>query len=299
MIRPLGVPERGARAIDQPVRSPRSFSSRHCIAALLWVVATLASLGSLPSCHEDLPAPLPCPPPPQHAGSDCTPALTAIDEPGCFGLDRMGCLAGPRASCTCVSDECPTAGPSCFPDGDCPTAVAAAVAGAECRRLEPSAFGLGIPGLFLCLCGCPGCAAVCDGAGPVMGYYAQPQSSPPDPQDFSPPWFVIDIEEQMPDQGRLGIYLRVRGLVSFAVVVLAEGPSGPEVLSEPIYYVVQQLGTEFVDRVLFDDLFNQPYRWTQAEDRPQYVAIVPQLEGSHEVLGLFEVDCLMPFVLPP
>lgn len=204
----------------------------------------------------------------------------------------MACLSGPR-DCTCTAGECPEPREACFPPGDCPAEVRQHAADASCLRLEPVDFGGGLPSEFLCLCGCPGCAAVCDGKGPVMGVAA-------DGSTYASPAFLVDLSHVMPAQGRLGIYLRVRGLSNAGVVLARQAPDGSgdlEVLEAPIYYVLTPLDSQFAELVLYDDLLNDAYQWGRHEDRPVVIAIVPQSNAEQPIPALFEIDCLVPFVV--
>ncbi|MBI4701864.1 MAG: hypothetical protein HY744_12050 [Deltaproteobacteria bacterium] len=245
-------------------------------------------------CFEDLPAPTECPPPARHVAQDCTAALE--DPPaGCLSQERMSCLAGSRSTCTCVVGECPQPEAACYPDGDCPARVVQGVgAAARCRRLRPDQFGAGYSSEQLCLCGCAGCAAVCDGTGPVMGVHAT--------QSHPAPALLVDLSGRMPDSGRLGIYLRLRGLASFVLVVVA-GTTEPGELATHVrwyYPVLTPLGTSFTEHVIFDDDFVgvEAYSWSLPADRPTVIGLMPQGKPDESALALFELDCILPFVLP-
>jgi len=246
---------------------------------------------ALPGCLEDLPGPTECPPPAQFAGTDCLPALQNPPT-GCFDVEQMACLAGPRSSCTCIADECPAQDDACYPDGDCPQAVSDLDESVECHRLEPERLGGGLPSETICLCGCAGCAAVCDGKGPVMGVVTDEEHIPA---------LIVDLTGMMPDSGRLGVYLRVRGLASFVMITAIGDASDLNTLQlvPPVYSVVTPLGLDFTEGVLFDDEFLgvDAYRWDRPEDKPSLIALAPR-EVSGTVVALAEFDCIVPFVVP-
>ena len=215
---------------------------------------------------------------------------------------RARCGAGlpePRASrllcCDCESGECPAGPDACFPDGDCPAAVIA-VAGPEarCRRVEPEQIGGGLPESYQCLCGCSACISVCDGYGPVVGAYVPGFKA----ESFVIPW--LDIRDRAPHAGRLGIYLRVRGLANVWVMA---GRSATNSLNdfEPVvdYRVPTPLSYDYVEHVLFDQVFlgNPAYSWTTADAAPTTITVAAGLSDGL-ALSLFELDCVVPFYLP-
>ncbi len=258
-------------------------------------LAALAISGGLASaCLSDLQEPTQCPPEPQVAAGDC---MDAISNPpvGCFSPERMGCLTGGRSDCKCISDECPEPEHACFPPGDCPPEVSDKVSSkAACKRLEPADIGLPWVGsMNQCLCGCLGCAAVCDGRGPVMGVRTGGK--------FFAPAIVIDVADRMPSSGRLGIYLRVRGFSFFTLAIgLSDFDQGSDIeWSETVYLVMTPLSSTYVDHLIYaDPVTKQPYVWDRYEDRPRLIALIPEADSTKDVLELFELDCVVPFVVP-
>jgi hypothetical protein len=112
---------------------------------------------------------------------------------------------------------------------------------------------------------------------------------------------VIDLDPYVPAAGELGIYLRLRGLARFYVVFFKPSvhePSGMELLPAPAYLVITPVGSDFTEQVLHHDLFTDAYQWFRPEDRPVMMAIVPQPDPDQPAIELFELDCVVPFVLP-
>jgi hypothetical protein len=251
-----------------------------------------AGVGVAAGCIDDLPPPAACPPAARQAVGDCLTPLEDIEELGCLTPAQTECFTGPRPSCTCVSGECPTAPDACFPDGDCPTKIGETVGpGAACSRLASADFGKGLPSEYQCLCGCGGCAAVCDGAGPVFGITTDGNLG------YGIP--TVDIAGRMPSSGRLGIYLRVRGL-SQTVLLMFKGADGEEVQLDTYYYVTIQVSTEFTELVFFDqDFLNlSAYAWQSEEEKPTLLAFFSDGQPEAPSVTLMEIDCVVPFVLP-
>lgn len=254
-------------------------------ARALAIVGAVAVLSVGTGCLDDLPEPLACPPEPVYPGDNCVPALNGA-APGCFTPAQMACLSGPRESCTCIADECPAPEETCYPDGDCPAPVAGAADGpATCLRLEPKDFGGGLPSEVQCLCGCAGCMAVCDGKGPVLGAFNDGSGS------VVP--IGIEIGAHMPNSGKLGVFMRERGLSASLLVVMKGQEPDYEVVT--YYYISSPIGTDYTSQVFYDDPFlgTSKYTWSKEEDRPTLLAIFP----SEDAGNLMEVDCVVPFVV--
>jgi len=242
-------------------------------------------------CLDDLPPATACPPDPVHPGTNCASALGQV-APGCLGPDQVACLAGPRETCTCISDECPAISDSCYPEGDCPAEVAGlAGEAAACLRLAPGDFGAGLPSELQCLCGCGGCMAVCDGKGPVLGV------SNDGKVEFAP--VTIDIAGYMPKSGRLGVFVRERGLVGSLLAVMKG--TAPDYEFVTYYYIASPVATEFTSQVFYDDPFlgTTEYRSSREADNPTPSAILAGA-GTPEKpsVSLMEIDCVVPFVVP-
>lgn len=254
------------------------------------LVASMAASAALAAgCLDDLPEPLVCPPEPAYAGESCAPLLEEVGL-GCLLPEQMACLTGPRESCTCIADECPTPEQACYPEGDCPAEVKEAARGeAECLHLSPKEIGGGLPSEFQCLCGCAGCLAVCDGRGPVLGVAND--------GSFEVAPVVIDVAARMPEEGRLGVFMRARGLSGAALAVLKGNEPDYEIAM--VYYISSPIGTEYTSQVFYDDPFlgTKEYEWTTAADRPTLIALFAG-EGSPGApqLTLMEIDCVIPFV---
>ena len=271
------------------------------------LVLGLAALSAIAltavACIDDLAAPTACPAEPKHAGKSCADAIT--DPPlGCMSYDfaakvetpeRVECLTGPRATCRCTSKDCPPKAGACNPDGDCPKAVRDEAPEASCKRLLPEAVGADLPTDSMCMCMCAGCAAVCDGVGPVIGVSTE--------KDVQPAPVLFEFGDRMPASGRLGLYMRIRGLANTRVV-LFKGPTAKldelQVIPDPSYVTLNELGNEFVEQILFSDEFLgvHAYTWKTAADKPTAAAVFPTIDQDGPGLALFELDCLVPFVVP-
>jgi hypothetical protein len=261
------------------------------------ILAALLAIGSATapaSCIEDLPAATHCPPEPKRHATSCADALT-FAKPGCLTDDptQVACLTGPRDTCRCTSSDCPVRNTACYPDGDCPATVTERAASAVCKRLAPEDIGLDQPSETMCLCGCAGCAAVCDGVGPVMGIFTGSGV-----EKFP---VLFDIKSKMPDRGTFGMYLRVRGLANVSVLVgTGDIDDFENIHWVPGYFVLTPPGTDYVEHVLYDDDFihGPAYTWTSAADKPAVIALAASFDDTEENLALFELDCLVPFVVP-
>jgi len=264
--------------------------------------AIAAILACAASCIADLDPPATCPAEPQHPGGSCVDAIQPTPPLGCLTYDsekatpeKVACLTGPREDCRCTSSECPPRDGACYPDGDCPEAVSARAAGASCKRLLPDDIGADLPAPSMCMCGCAGCAAVCDGVGPVVGVSTNEMAQP------YPIFF--EFGKRMPKRGRLGLYLRVRGLANVRVV-LFKGESADlsklDPIADPVYLVVNELSSEFSEQILYTDEFLgfHAYEWKTDADKPTVAAVYPSLNPKNPALALFELDCLVPFVVP-
>jgi hypothetical protein len=256
------------------------------------------SLLLVAGCIDDLDPPKACPPGEQHPAGDCLgPLMNA--KPGCLGTleaKEVACLAGKRSTCDCLPDECPAAPDACYPPGDCPPDVVEAVGPqAQCIRLNASDFGNGVPQLFQCVCGCAGCAAVCDGKGPVVGVLD-------DGSEHGYP--IINIKKYMKKEGRLGLYVRARGLSNVAIGVATGDPKDFTTWNWTgvTYFLTTPLDS-FAEVVFFDQQFlggSPAYSWTSQADEPALVAFAsghPE-DGGAPVPTLYELDCVIPFVLP-
>jgi hypothetical protein len=259
-------------------------------------VLALFVLLSIASCFTDLDEALTCPPAPKVEVSDCDPALMKVMSTGCFPSDTVACLRGPVGSYDCddftndVDDECPAVEPSCNPSPDCPPLVyEEGHPAAKCIRLTTSELGGGVPGAQQCLCGNAGCASVCDGYGPVMAQFVD---------DGMPKPMLVDLNDQMPDSGRVGYYIRLRGLATLGMAsLIGDTTTDPDLednLVAPTYPVLNIEG-EFKEFVRYGD---DAYRWANAAGKPTLLIIIPSADMNGNALALFEIDCIIPFVTP-
>jgi len=114
---------------------------------------------------------------------------------------------------------------------------------------------------------------------------------------FVAPAIVVDVADRMPSSGRLGVYLRVRGY-SFFTVGVALGDWEKLTWWPDGYSVLTPLSGDYVDHLLFSDPATEPYQWDRYEDRPLLIALFPQIDPEQGVIELFELDCVVPFVVP-
>ena len=274
-------------------------AGRHLLRA--GALASTALLGTLTAgCLEDLATPTSCPPPARVPSEGCEDVI-APTTASCFPESEMQCLTGERQSCGCQPDECPSSEASCYPPGDCPAAVQQRHAAASCLTLEPEDLRPLLPRSSRCVCGCEECLARCDGFGPVFGVRTDGTL---DLGDFLVP--MAQVGAELPEAGRLGVYLRMRGLGSVLVMPLRGDPEIPSSLTalhhpngdQVVYLVVNQGGKEFVEYVLFDQSFVDldAYSWTEQAAKPELIAL--SVDDTPPRSALFEIDCLVPFFLP-
>lgn len=261
--------------------------------------AVLAAVGgvSVVACLDDLPEPKVCPPAPVNEAGDYTP-LFSVTTPGCLsdrpdGLALQSVLAGPRESCACADDECPSSASACYPEGDCPPEViAAAGPDAKCIRLDPEDFGFGQSDASQCICGCARCASVCDGRGPVVGMLAT---------DMTPltTWPSVSLARHLPSRGKIGVYVRARG-ISNTVVALFSGDY-PQALQQRSLFVMTTPLDDFSEQVFYGADFvgnKEPYAWTDEAGKPNVLMFVNSVGAGQSQLAYYEVDCVVPFVVP-
>ena len=261
------------------------------VAAATWVAAVGFGLGS-GACLEDLPSPLTCPPAAVNEAQDCAPAVMAPSG-NCYGATEVACLRGGEVvpTCDCQSGECPAEEAACFPAGSCPQAVLdRAGEDTACVRLSGDDIGSGLENDFQCLCGCTSCASVCDGYGTI---YATVGSS------TTARGFLVNLGASIPDRGRLGVYMRVRGLPNFAANVLMGNPLDFNATGN--VYVTSENTGDFVDVVYFDvpTVGTPPHEWTTSEAKPTAILFTPLPLGPEQPsFTMAEIDCIIPFVAP-
>jgi hypothetical protein len=275
----------------------------------LSAIAIFNALFAASACLDDLDPAKSCPPEAKHAAQDCGQIFETLKgQPGqcLYQPEQVACLAGKRKSCDCQPDECPVAPDACYPPGDCPPEVVKEVGSeAKCMRLAPADFSNFWPQIYNCECGCIGCAAVCDGFGPVIGVWDDGQAN----LHGLP---IINIKRHMPKSGRFGVYIRARGLSNAGIAVVPGDPNDSASLfnelttevkngTAVIYYLVTPLDS-FAPSVFFDQHFigqGHAYAWSSADDEPAVIMIFPPKGVSNNpAASLFEIDCVIPFVLP-
>ncbi len=271
------------------------------------VVLTLMATGlpamavTLGACLDDLAPPLACPPPAPISSGDCSDIVPPLT--GCLPAHQRACFAGERTSCACLPSECEARPDGCFPAPDCPPAVSAVAADAECLRVEEEHFGtFGVirPG-FDCTCGCTSCLSVCDGRGPTFGAVLEGDGRLTE-ADFMIP--LLRIDELLPPQGRLGIYVRLRNLDRLTVQIFTGDIDMPDPES---CFELSRTGLvpaapdgDFFEHILYqelldEDLATKPLVWDDERERPSLVAMLPPLDERG--FTLVEIDCIIPFVV--
>lgn len=271
------------------------------------VLALAPALFLAPSCLDDLPEPATCPPPSRIEVGDCVQTLSAFDFDTCF-VDGLCCLDAAASSCllgdrpegcACAAGECPTSSDACYPDGDCPLAVTDAVGDAVCVRMpDGSIQGGAVLSEAQCLCGCSSCASVCDGKGVAMGAYVPTFTAPDGTLVYQPIPVVLDLTNELPASGRLGFYVRTRGIGELLVQV-SGGPTGEDFV---IYLIDHPLGgsSEFSETILFRGsplIPAEPFSWSEPASAPNLAVLA--FNASDEAPTLVEIDCIVPFVVDP
>jgi hypothetical protein len=235
-----------------------------------------------------------CPPPPQNEAGDCVRALATEEGGACPNsasmLPVMQCLAGPRTNCACGSGECTGGAPVCF-QGTCPPAVLQMQPNATC--LTPSQFiypSSGVPEEMNCYCSCPTCALACDGIGAIV---ATGTTTGSNDASFAGVEFVL-IDAGLPYAGKLGFYIRLRGKAD--TVYFATFDSRTRVFYPVVAGDIPSDGQfhEFVKFIGYvTDGGPGPDSWGDPSHAPLAIVVAPQ-QGE-----ILEVDCLIPFTLPP
>jgi hypothetical protein len=278
-------------------RGGRFASTSRVFVTALFALAAAATMSS--ACLEDLPPATECPPGATHAAGDCT-SVFMNPQPNCItsrpdAVDVFSCFTGARDSCECGADECSSNADACYPSGDCPPeVVAAAGKNVKCIRLDPEDFDLAgdIP---QCICGCASCASVCDGHGPVIGVVDVGQA------DYTYP--AIDLRKHMPSSGKIGFYVRARGVANVSVAALTG--EYPTSLDPPrsVYYMTTALD-EFTTQIFYGPDFignNDAYSWTDEAGAPTTLLLANstvQSPGDPPIVTFYELDCIIPFVVP-
>lgn len=222
---------------------------------------------------------------------------------GCLPPDQIQCLSGARHSCDCGVDECPDNRRTCYPAGDCPEAVRLAAGDrAVCLRPEPSDLRSVLERTDQCICGCEECLLRCDGFGPVFGPTTDDSWGLP---DFVVP--TVGVGAALPDRGRMGVYVRMRGLAYVVALLMRGDPAVPTSLEQlyydgdpgqpALYTLSGPFSSEFVEHLWFDQSFieRSAYRWEDPSGKPELIAIAT---GDSAGGALFEIDCIVPFYVP-
>lgn len=139
------------------------------------------------------------------------------------------------------------------------------------------------------------CIDVCDGVGPVIGVN---NDGVFDVSDLAVP--AIEVGSLLPASGRLGLYIRARGLVNFAMVLVRGDINDPASIEQlDGFSVFQPAGDQFVDDVLYDQSLvgTSAFEWAHDDAKPTYVVIIPGF-GDEASTTLFELDCIVPFFEP-
>lgn len=229
------------------------------------VVACVATITSSFACLSALPAPLACTD--EAPYRYCQPVAVTPGAPsggGC-SLATSACLVAERGGCTCeAAGECLRTAEDCHPPPDCPPEIRDAVPGARCLGTRAS-FG---PSPNACTCGCASCASACDGRGPIFGARQT---------------LRVTLED-MPSTGKLGVYVRARGIGAFGTIIVGATPT-------PIAPIPAG-GAAGNFRDLFPAGVSTPAHAWSAGQAPRAVDLAVQDPAE------LEIDCVVPFLVP-
>ena len=268
------------------------------------LVATAGIATSMAGCLQDLSEPATCPAPPVVEGNvrDCFDAIMAANDAGQIDVDGSDlCLnRAPLAACyrgpsgcefngarDCLSPEDHEA---CFPSGDCPAKVREQFPDARCVSLVAEDIGRGLAEPEQCLCGCELCMSVCDGRGPV---WAQIEIFTEDAFRDPRGYLSFDVVRHMPESGKLGVYVRARGLVTAGgspayLAVMREAEQEPAAF----WFMPFDLNDRF-EEVLLPPAGQEVYAWGNSASKPSWVFMGAGVNS----LTLMEIDCVVPFVI--
>lgn len=253
------------------------------------------------NCLDDLDEPLECIPGPTREGAaiGCVTLLSegldSFDAAGCVDEpDALACYRDPARGCSCDPAECFDDGAaSCHPPPDCPSEVAALYPEAECVRFAAEDVGPFVDEREQCLCGCEQCIRVCDGKGPVWSQIDL------DAAHYEAGTLLLDLQRQIPRSGRLGVYVRARGVsLTPATPGMAAVPprlylfagavsDPPELLGE----LPAIMGDRFESAIFPDGEL-------RALDSSEPAPLLLALGNEPGYFSLYELDCVVPFVVP-
>jgi hypothetical protein len=255
-----------------------------------------------------LACPLPGPP-----ATQCYPQVvdwTVEMGNGCIATadnyDGFSCLTG-KIGADAVA-ECAPAGTApvidaCYAPregatGNCPPEVQAIVEDAQCFPLDPAAISiLEVDTAVSCTCRSPDRLARCDGFGVIMGGVGH--EADPTPVTFAS--LLIGLPTELPPRGKLGVYVRVQG---FAVPFIVQGITVEEAVGAWAFFTTKGydslvgFGLEQDGIPLIGDLSAGLAYGEGIAPRPEFFVLTPQeIVGGTDELALFEVDCIIPFVI--
>jgi hypothetical protein len=234
----------------------------------------MASVGAVTACLSSLPDATLCP---AAAAHSACPRLGAPGGPGSGMMMPPAPSGSAGGTCTATTDscilqqfggdcacrdECTRTSASCFPPPDCPASVKNAEAQASCLAVTASA------PTSTCLCGCPSCASICDGQGPVA---ASGQA------------LRFDFPSALTG-GRVGVMVRLRGSGHLGVLGVPQHgtpfPIGDIAAPSEFSEILATSGT------------GPPGAQLDADRQP--VGIELQTDPTASV----EIDCVVPYVAP-
>ncbi len=253
-----------------------------------------------------------CSPPGAPAAPCFVPALVAASEApsdGCVdlaGYDVYQCLTGAPDDDEAV--QCQTlpegAGePTCYEPGPdrrsaCPPDVdaLAGAASASCFPLDPDGVVAGTEGVP-CTCRDLGLLARCDGVGVMLGQVARAGPVGTAMTVMRPVFMQLPA---LPPSGRFGVFVRARGFAApfYLLAASAEGT-----LLESWTFLVTKGYDDLVgfglgeDGVPATNLEGLPY--DPSSTPTTLLLTLPDLYEGIEQSAILEIDCVIPFVLPP
>jgi hypothetical protein len=247
----------------------------------LALVAVVGSAAATGACIADPPPATTCPPP-EPSASDCSSALASLTQPeGCAPSVYQQCL-GATCGVECPATACAPNPAACWPNGECPPALLAQTsASTSCLRLDAELAPT-------CNCGCPRCVSECDGHGVPLAAFVPP---PPPGSTPSPvPFFQFRLPAKLPTQGRMGLYVRLRGQLSGGAMVLGIAHGTQPVNAFPITSVEPA----YSDMMFGIGDAGQLTGWSSTDAAPDSIVVL--LLPTTKVA--VEIDCIVPFVEP-
>lgn len=232
------------------------------------------------------------------------------DENGCIALqakyDAFRCLTGETgddATAACLPVEPAPSIDACYAPrevgfSNCPAEVKALGENVHCYPLAAADIAIAESETSdPCACRSAQQLARCDGVGVILGGAGRVGDAAP--ALIAP--IIIGLPPLLEDQGRFGVYVRARG---FALPFLVQNISPTELLHAWAFFSTQGydsligFGPEQDGIAVIGDLQAGLAFGEGVGPKPETLLISPQdISGGADELILFELDCLIPFVI--